>query len=242
MIRNRSNSQKILRRTIAEADVTPGLYVLRAFELMEKTLELINLWAEFIKQHPDAGIEDFFRYQLLMKKGAQENSELVGGVIPLDIDALLMKIIGRITKMHSVYIETAFQGLPLNHIEEFGVLATINNYKNPKKSEVAYANLMELSSGTDIFNRLKAKGLITEYVDPDDKRSKRVELTSEGRRIMSEALQIARKLASMLFHELSEDDKQLCIQLLKNVEIKFSALIVKQKGKSFNEIYDESVS
>ena len=207
---------------------------------MDKTLELINLWAEFIKQHPDAGIEDFCRYQLLIQREA-DNRDLVGGVIPLEADALLMKIIGRITKMHSIYVDAGFQDLPLNHIEEFGILATINKYKNPKKSEVVYANLMELSSGTDIFRRLKEKGLITEYSDMDDKRSKRVELTAEGRRVMTEGHQIARKLASMMFHELSEEDKQLCIQLLRNVEIKFSALITKQKGKSFDDIYNEAV-
>jgi hypothetical protein len=39
--------------------------------------------------------------------------------------------------------------------------------------------------------------------------------------------------------DLADDDKELCIQLLKNVEIKFSALWQKQKGKEFSEIYKE---
>jgi hypothetical protein len=45
----------------------------------------------------------------------------------------------------------------------------------------------------------------------------------------------------MMLHEMSEDDKQLCIQLLKNVEIKFSSLISKHKGEKFDSIYKDVV-
>jgi hypothetical protein len=43
----------------------------------------------------------------------------------------------------------------------------------------------------------------------------------------------------MMTNELSEDDKQLCIQLLKNIEIKFSAFWQQHKGKAFDEVYDD---
>ena len=60
------------------------------------------------------------------------------------------------------------------------MLATIHPEKNPKKTEVIYANLFELSSGTDMLNRMKKRGLIKEYDDQVDKRSKRIELTPKG--------------------------------------------------------------
>jgi hypothetical protein len=47
-----------------------------------------------------------------------------------------------------------------------------------------------------------------------------------------------RKVASMMTKELSEDDKQLCIQLLKNIEIKFSKVWQQHKGKPFDEVYE----
>lgn len=43
----------------------------------------------------------------------------------------------------------------------------------------------------------------------------------------------------MLMNDLTADDKELCIQLLKNIEIKFSALWQKHKGKEFDDIYEE---
>ena len=45
----------------------------------------------------------------------------------------------------------------------------------------------------------------------------------------------------MMMHDLTDDDKELCIQLLKNVEIKFSALWPRHRGKSFEEVYKEVV-
>ena len=44
-------------------------------------------------------------------------------------------------------------------------------------------------------------------------------------------------MAIMMMHDLTDDDKELCIQLLKNVEIKFSALWQRHRGKSFEEVY-----
>jgi len=46
----------------------------------------------------------------------------------------------------------------------------------------------------------------------------------------------------MMMHDLSSDDKDLCIQLLQNIEIKYSAMWQKNKGKSFDEIYEEVIS
>jgi hypothetical protein len=43
----------------------------------------------------------------------------------------------------------------------------------------------------------------------------------------------------MIMHDLTEGDKELCIQLLKNVEIKFSALWNRHRGKEFEEVYKE---
>lgn len=133
-----------------------------------------------------------------------------------------MKIIGRISKLNMAYANLALKGTALNQIEEFGILHTIKKEKNPKKSEVIYANLFELSSGTDMLNRLRKSRLIKEYNDREDKRSKRIE-----------------KNTMLLLGDLADQDKQLCTQLLKNVEIKFSGLWQKHKGKNFDDIYQE---
>jgi DNA-binding MarR family transcriptional regulator len=206
---------------------------------MNKTVELVNNWGEFEQKYPNGNIEDFCRHYLASQQQKKIKGTLVGGVVPSFNEGLLMKIIGRISKLNMAYANIALKGTELNQIEEFGILQTIKKEKNPKKTEVIYANLFELSSGTDMLNRMKKRGLIKEYADKEDKRSKRIELTPKGEKTAATCSEKIGKNAIMLMKDLDDDAKDLCIQLLKNIEIKFSSLWQKHKGKEFDDIYEE---
>ncbi|GAA4318248.1 MarR family winged helix-turn-helix transcriptional regulator [Compostibacter hankyongensis] len=204
---------------------------------MNKTIELVNAWGSFEDKHPQGSLEDFCRYYLARKQEQPEKGVLVGGVVPHFIDGLLMKIIGRISKLNMLYANKALKDTGLHQIEEFGMLVTIRQEKHPKKTEVIYANLFELSSGTDMLNRLKKRALIREYADQEDRRSKRLELTPKGEKVLDRCYEQIRKNANMLMHDLADDDKQLCIQLLKGIEIRYSAQWQQDRSKSFDDIY-----
>lgn len=208
---------------------------------MNKTIELINLWGVFEENHPTGSIEDFCRHYLAHQRQQKVKGPLVGGVVPPINDGLLLKMIGRIHKLNMNYANLALKGTELNQIEEFGILLTVKQERNPKKTEVIYANLFELSSGTDMLARIKKRGLIKEYDDKEDKRSKRIMLTAKGEKAIETCFVKIRKMAAMMLHDLADDDKELCIQLLKNIEIKFSALWPKHRGKGFEEIFHEVV-
>lgn len=208
---------------------------------MNKTVQLVNEWSAFEEKHPDGDIEDFCRFYLAHQRQQKDQlaGPLVGGVVPALTAGLLMKIIGRISKLNMAYANIALAGTGLNQIEEFGILQTIRREKSPRKTEVIYANLFELSSGTDMLNRMKKRGLIKEYGDLEDKRSKRLELTEKGESVCRIALSKIENNATMLLNDLRDDDMKLCIRLLKNIEIKFSAQWQKHKGKTFDEIFQE---
>ena len=208
---------------------------------MNKTVQLVNEWAAFEEKHADGNIEDFCRFYLAHQRRQDDEVKgpLVGGVVPALTSALLMKIIGRISKLNMAYANVALAGTGLNQLEEFGVMQTIRREKSPRKTDVIYANLFELSSGTDMLNRMKKRGLIKEYGDLEDKRSKRLELTEKGESVCRVALSKIENNATMLMNDLRDDDMKLCIRLLKNIEIKFSALWQKHKGKTFDEIFKE---
>jgi len=91
---------------------------------------------------------------------------LVGGVVPAVADGLLLKIIGRISRLNMNYANLALEGTELNQIEEFWILVTIRQEKNPKKTEAIYANLFELSSGTDMLARMKKEDLSQNIMTP----------------------------------------------------------------------------
>lgn len=206
---------------------------------MNKTVELVNHWGKFEEEHAGGSIEDFCRHYLARQQHKKMAGTQVGGVVPPFSDGLLMKIIGRISKLNMAYANLALKGTELHQIEEFGILQAVWRQKDPKKTEVIYANLFELSSGTDMLNRLKKRGLIKETADKEDKRSKRITLTAKGEKVARTSVEMIEKNARMLMKDLGEDDKQLCIQLLQNIEIKFSGLWQRHKGAAFDEIYEE---
>jgi len=206
---------------------------------MNKTVELVNEWASFEEKHPNANLDDFCRHYLANHQQEKFKGPLTGGVIPPISEGLLLKIIGRIHKLNMSYAAGALQGTGLNQVEEFGILLSIQQDGEPRKTDVIYANLFELSSGTDMLNRLIKRGLISEHDDENDKRSKRIRLTKAGGEAIELCMARMKKVAGMMTMDLDEDDKQLCIHLLKNIEIKFSAFWQQHKGKPFDEVYRE---
>jgi len=118
----------------------------------------------------------------------------------------------------------------------------VKQRKDPRKSEVIYATIYELSTGSDLLNRLREKGYIMEVPDPADRRSKRVKITAKGEKILQHAYKRMGQLVKMMLRDMDEEEVLLCIQLLKDVEIKFSERWPEDKGRSFDEIYTSVMS
>jgi DNA-binding MarR family transcriptional regulator len=209
---------------------------------MNKTVALVNEWAKYEAKYPGGDVADFCRYFLAHQNKKEVKGALVGGVIPTVTDGLLLKIMGRISKLNQLYAAKALSGTGLTQIEEFGILVNIKQNVNPRKSDVIYANLFELSSGTDTLKRLQIRGLVREYVDMEDKRSKRLELTARGEAAFEQCHDRIVKNARMILHDLEDDDKNLCIQILKGVEVKFSKLWPQHKSKQFEEVHGSVVA
>jgi DNA-binding MarR family transcriptional regulator len=207
---------------------------------MNKAVEIIKLWGAYEEQHPEGTIEEFFRYQLSESLKEEKQIAPEWQLVP-DINGQLVILIRKIGKFHIMYSNKALEGTGLDQIEEFGILVIIFNKRNPIKSEVIYDNLLELSSGTNMLIRLKKRGLITEYSDPEDKRVKRLKLTLKGEETLKKAKALILKVAEMMVHTLTEEDKQLCIQMLNPINTRFSGIFQKQKNKSFEDVYRENM-
>lgn len=209
---------------------------------MNITIELVNEWGRFEDRHPGAGIEDFCRHYLISQREKDQKTPLAGGDAPMHPEGLLLKMIGRIHKLNAIFAAKALEGTGLDQIEEFGMLLTVKRLKSPKKTEIIYANIFELSSGTDMLNRLREKNFIAEYADKEDKRSKRIKLTQAGEKVIEASARRMAKCAGMMLREVGEDEVKLCTQLLKNVEIKFATIWQQYKAAPFNEIYKQTVN
>ncbi|MCB0852054.1 MAG: winged helix DNA-binding protein, partial [Bacteroidetes bacterium] len=117
----------------------------------------------------------------------------------------------------------------------------IENLEKPKKIDVINANFNELSSGLLILERLKKKNLLADSPDPDDKRSRLISLTTEGKEKLYNCYKLLGKLNQVIFKEMKADDILLCIKLLKPIEIKFSNQAISDKKLNFDEVYKREI-
>lgn len=207
--------------------------------VMNKTVELVKLWGEFEANHPDAEIDDFCRYHLSANREKINSRELFDGFTPPFNHITLIKLIAWITRLYYVYADMALPMLRLKSMEEFYLLNAVSILKDPKKTEAINYSFQELSTGLNLLSCLRSREYITEYEDQHDKRSKRVTITDTGREVLNECYTQLRKVSEIIFNDMAEEDIELCIQLLKNIEIKFSSLWLQHKGAPLNEVYNE---
>jgi DNA-binding MarR family transcriptional regulator len=205
---------------------------------MNKTIELVNEWAVFDENHPNEGLDAFCRYYLISQREKQSSNKFLEGIVPSKKSSMLTKLLVKIVRIHNVYLDMATKGIGIKQAEEFYFLSVIKNLKSPRKTEVIYHTVNELSNGLNILNSLIKQGYITEENDADDKRSKRVSITPRGDKILLVCYEKIQMVSELMFLELPDDDILLCIQLLKNVELKFSGQWLQHKSKPFGEVYE----
>ncbi len=209
---------------------------------MNRTVQLVNSYAEFEASHQDSGIEDFCRYYLASKRNKEGFGNMFDGEIPPRADIIMAKLIDRISRIHMIYIQIAMKGMRIHHFEEFSLLSAIANLRTPRKTEVIYHTINELSTGLNLLAGMKKRGYINEQDDPEDKRSKRLSLTPKGKKILEGCYERFSKIPELLFQDMKEEDILLCVQLLKNVDLKFSKSWQHDKGRSLEEITKKQAS
>ncbi|GAB4013315.1 hypothetical protein GCM10028808_32030 [Spirosoma migulaei] len=201
---------------------------------MNKTVELINLWAKYEEENPKAGLSQFCQDYLVNQEQKTKKVTFWQSPVPPDSASILTKLVGRIARLHNLYVMGAFKDCGISTFDEFLYLNSIANTSTPKKTDVILANFNELSSGLLILDRLKKAELIVEQGDKLDKRTKRLELTKEGASVLAACYQKLSEVNEMCFGGLAEEQVQLCIQLLQPVEASLAKQWLEDKKKNEN--------
>jgi DNA-binding MarR family transcriptional regulator len=161
---------------------------------------------------------------------------------PKDVDSLFMMSLTRSTLAFWVYMRIALKDTPLPSIESIMFCAALNNLGESRKTDVVNYAMMEISTGTDILNRLIKRGLIQERVDPKDKRAKLLKLTPAGAAALKKCFKKATMARELFLTDLSEDDKKNVTQILYPLQEKHSRLSIENKRKTIEEIYEAIMS
>jgi len=192
--------------------------------------QLINLVAELEDENEgqEASIQDFTGF-LLNKVGNpignNHSSETRFGdsdSAALDIAYQLDNNIGRLfvfmSRYAKSYIKKALEGTPLQTAEDFTALAILLTHPHLSKSELISYNLQEKTSGTEVIRRLVASGLIRQWDDEKDKRSKHIAITDEGKQLLFQVFEHTNYVGKIITGRLTLAEKFTLQYLLQKLE------------------------
>ena len=204
---------------------------------MNKTVQLVNEWAAYEAQYPDAELEDFCRHYLTRRRSERTAAPFGGQGMPPTPQSILLKLLGRIVSVLAVYSKKAMQGVSISYPDAFPLLNSAWQMGEASKSDIIHQNIIEFSTGIDMLNRLNRDGLISERPDPNDGRSKLVQITPKGKDVLFEIFGRFHRIGELVLQDLPEEDVLLCIQLLKGVENKQWKICAETKALGFEEIF-----
>ena len=130
----------------------------------------------------------------------------------------LSRSIGRLASTQRTWLRMALRETLSIEVEWYFFLHTIAEKKEIRKTDIISINLiLEPTTGIDILNRMLRAGLITEKIDPSDKRARLIRITAKGRSKLTAAEKIAREIAHKIFGHLEEKEIKRLEEILTPV-------------------------
>ncbi|MFN7116025.1 MAG: MarR family winged helix-turn-helix transcriptional regulator [Saprospiraceae bacterium] len=193
-------------------------------------VELVNSFYNYSQQHPNTTIEEFFRHQLAI-------SHLQKKELPYDLpkDVILSITLGRLARFAEMYSKKALVDLPVYNTDEIVYLMILDEVGTPRKSDLINQHLSEFSTGVEIIRRLAKAGLVEEFPDADDRRTKRIRMTEAGKAVLYSAYPKMDVVAKIVAGSLTEDEKDLLIQILGRLERRHDEVYNLVKPKTLEE-------
>jgi DNA-binding MarR family transcriptional regulator len=169
-----------------------------------------------------------------------------GGILPeimenlpdLSKDIIISNQLRYLFKYSNLYTKKALEGTNLKTINDIAFLGTLLVEKNLSKSELINKHVTEITSGTEVIKRLNKFGLLQDYKNEKDGRSKKVQLTEEGRELIIEILHEVDKVSQILTAGLSDNEKEQLLTTLVKLRKFHDNLYQKFKKNSIEDIFD----
>jgi DNA-binding MarR family transcriptional regulator len=182
----------------------------------KKVVDLVNTWAEFEAEYPDASIEQFCHWVIASKE--QHNHAEAEYSRGYGNDGYAAQLLSRLSRYAQIYSKDILGVHGIESVYEWGFMMHVLELRNPKKSELIEKQLTGFTSGIGIINRLIKRKLLTEITDETDKRSKRLSLTKEGFALLQSTLPDMDRLSKIIFMPLNDTEKNMLLSILQKLD------------------------
>ncbi len=123
--------------------------------------------------------------------------------------------------------------------DEYTYLMILLNPGRMNKTELNNLNIMEKTSGSEIIRRLLKHGLIEEFDDPDDKRSKLVMITDRGRKELQNILYPLHMASDIITSNLTEQEMYTLNHLMSKMNKYHNNIFLYNRQQSLEELNEK---
>ena len=197
--------------------------------------ELISLVEQLEEQHPDREVtmQDFAGFVVHKVGSAAQGvgaasslshdvrfgkNEIAAQEQAFQLDNNIGQLFVYMSRYAKSYIKKALDDTPLLTAEDFTALAILLTHDNLSKSELIHYNLQEKTSGTEVIRRLLAAGLIKQWDDEKDKRSRQIAITDQGKQLLYTVFEDMNHVGKMISGNLTVSEKLTLRYLLQKLE------------------------
>ena len=139
-----------------------------------------------------------------------------------DLDVSVLQVIGRLLRgaeLTQQRLTAALTPLGLTYAD-FDVINTLrrrNDHDGTHPRDLARSALVTSGAMTARLDRLVARGLVQRHADPDDRRAIKIELTSQGRRLATQALDAVLAVDEAILSPLTPRQRATLASTLKRL-------------------------
>jgi DNA-binding MarR family transcriptional regulator len=147
----------------------------------------------------------------------------------------LSRMLGRVATIQRTYLKIALKEKLNLETEWYYFLHTIDSQGPIRKTDLISINLLfEPTTGIDILNRMIRAGLLTEKIDPADKRARLLSLTPKGKTVLQDAQRLAEQTADLVFGNTPAAVQKEMESQLMTIEERLGKQLKQIRGKESN--------
>lgn len=189
-------------------------------ELLKKAIDWVYAYSSE-EAHDNRSLSSFVGYLNVQVAtdglGREHREENTGNQYTTASDELGISLV-LLQRYAKAYVKRALKDTPISTGDEFSFLMALFVSGSHTKTELINEMVLSKTSGIEVIKRLRKYGYIREYNDPEDKRSKRVEITAEGKRLVKGLLPRMSLVSEAISGNLSPSELRTLNFLLKKLE------------------------
>ena len=138
--------------------------------------------------------------------------------LAFQIDNTIGRLFIYMSRYAKSYVKKTLDGTALQSPEDFTCLAILLTHDSLSKSDLINRNIQEKTSGTEVIRRLLQAGLVSQIDDENDKRSRRISITDQGKQLLYRVFDEMNDVGKIVAGNLSLAEKLNLQYLLQKLD------------------------